>query len=149
MLKREIVYEDWDGNKAVEICYFNLTKPELIDMEVEHDDQRGFAAFLEKIVETKDQKELIRQFKKIVLMAYGVKSEDGKRFIKSDQLREEFSQTAAYPALFMELATNDMAAVDFFRAVMPKDMMEAFDQAQVELPKPDMTPPKPPTPPSV
>lgn len=136
MLKREIAYEDFNGNQTSDIIYFNISKPELIELESNYDG--GFSGLIEAIVESKDNKALIQKFKEIVLMAYGQKSEDGKRFIKSDQLREEFSQTAAYSALFMELATDDGAAALFVKGVLPKDMRGELDKAT--QPKPPSSP---------
>ncbi len=127
MLKREIAYEDFNGNQVTDIFYFNISKPELIELEVEH--EGGFSAIIQNIVDSKDHKALIQRFKEIVLMAYGQKSDDGKRFIKSEQLRNEFSQTAAYSALFMELAMDDNAAVIFLKNTLPKDMAGEFDKA--------------------
>lgn len=148
MLKREITYEDFNGDTVTDVFYFNISKPELIELEVEVD--QGFSSWIETIIEAKDHKTLLQQFKRIVLMAYGKKSEDGKRFVKNDQLREEFSQTAAYSALFMELATNDNAAADFLIAVLPKDMkgeLEKSVQGVTTVPTPP-TPPPPPVPPT-
>jgi len=140
MLKRTIKYEDFDDVEREDIFYFNISKSELIELEVEYD--AGFGEYLKRIIESKDNKELIKQFKAIVLMAYGQRSEDGKRFIKSDTLREEFQQTAAYNALFMELAMDDNAAVVFIEGVLPKDMVGEVTKALAP------TPPAPPTPPS-
>jgi len=131
MLKREIKFEDFNGNETSEVFYFNISKPELIELEVKY--EQGFAAMLERIVETKDNRELIKRFKEIILLAYGVKSEDGKRFIKSDQLREEFSQTAAYQELFMELASNDNDAITFLTGVLPRDMRGDIEKAAVTV----------------
>jgi len=145
MLKREIKYEDFDGNEVSEIFYFNLSKPELIELEVEH--KQGFGKLLQSIVETKDNKELVAKFKQIILMSYGVKSEDGRRFIKSDQLREEFAQTAAYSELFMELASDDNAAVIFLTGILPRDISAQLDKedAKVIPATSSATPPTPPT----
>lgn len=129
MLRLPIKYEDFNGEEAEDICYFNLSKPELIEMEVRY--KKGMATFLKQIVEAEDKQELIKQFKEIVLLAYGIKSDDGKRFMKSDQIREEFSQTAAYQALFMNLATNDGDAIKFFEGVIPKDLRGSFAKASV------------------
>ncbi len=129
MLKREIAYEDFNGNQVTDIFYFNISKPELIELEVEYD--QGFSAMIQGVIETKNHKSLIKRFKEIVLLAYGQKSEDGKRFIKSDQLREEFSQTAAYIKLFTELATDDNAAAIFIKNVLPKDMIGDLDKPTV------------------
>lgn len=120
MLKRPITYTDFDDNERTDIFYFNISKPELVELNVESDG--GFGSMIKHIEETKDNKTLIAMFKKIILLAYGQKSEDGKSFVKSDEMREAFSQTAAYSQLFMELATDDKAAVTFLQGVLPKDL---------------------------
>lgn len=126
MLKRSITYTNFNDEEITEEFYFNLSKAELIEMEV--DKKEGLGEYLQKIIKAEDRKELIQMFKEIVLKAYGEKSEDGKRFIKNDEMREAFSQTAAYQELFMELATNDKAATIFIKAIMPKDMTEAVEK---------------------
>lgn len=142
MLKRTVKYEDYNGETTSDVVYFNLTKSELVELELSYD--RGFGEALQAIIDAKDHKTLIFEFKKILLLSYGIKSEDGKRFIKSDELRLEFSQTAAYNALFMELAMDDNAAADFIKGIMPKDLVEnQFDQDKPQ------SPPKLPPPPSI
>lgn len=136
MLKRPITYEDFNGDTVTEEFYFNLTKSEIIELEV--DMEGGLSDWLAKIVKTENHKEIVGQFKRIVLLAYGEKSPDGRRFIKTDQMREEFAQTAAYNALFMELATNDNAAAEFITGIMPKDMqgeVEKSVQEEIEAAK--------------
>jgi hypothetical protein len=141
MLKHDITYENFDGEQVTETFYFNLTKTEIIELEVGYDG--GLEATIKRIIAANDNQQLIAQFKKIVLLAYGVKSEDGKRFIKSDQLREEFSQTAAYDELFIKLASDADYSADFIKGIVPKSMVaeiEKNEKAQVvELP------PMPPT----
>ena len=127
MLKRDISYEDFNGNQITEEFYFNLTKPELLELEVDYKD--GFSGFIEAIVAAKDAKELFALFKKIVLISYGVKSEDGKRFIKSEQLSEEFSQTNAFAELFTELASDDRAAAQFVIGILPSDLRGGVTEA--------------------
>lgn len=122
MLKRSIKYDDYNGEPSEDTYYFNISKPELIEMEVEA--EGGLSKMIEECIKAKDHKTLIKLFKEIVLKAYGIKSEDGKRFIKSSELCLEFSQTAAYNALFIELATNDEAAATFLKGVLPKDMVD-------------------------
>lgn len=135
MLKRDITYEDFDGQTLTETYYFNLTKSEIIDLELSVDG--GLEASLTAIVRSQDMKAIIREFKRIILTAYGVRSDDGKRFIKNDKVREEFSQTAAYDALFMDLATNEDAAANFIRGVLPAGMSQEISAVD--------TPPLPPT----
>lgn len=130
MLKRKIDYEDFEGEKQSEIFYFNLTKAELIELTFE--DNEDFGTMLKRIINTKNNAELIKRFKQIILMAYGVKSDDGKRFIKNDQLREEFSQTAAYDVLFMELATNDEVAYQFLTGLLPRDLADTINKEDLK-----------------
>jgi hypothetical protein len=125
MLKKEITYENFDGEETTETFYFNVSKPEIIELEV--DVQGGFGRMMERIVEANDTKLLIQEFKRIILLAYGVKSEDGKRFIKSDELREEFTQTAAYSELFMQLALDADAAAEFIKAILPRDLSDTIE----------------------
>lgn len=135
MLKRDVTYEDFDGEKATETFYFNLTKSEIVELEVAYDG--GLQAALLRIVKTNDRKNLVAEFKRIILLSYGQKSEDGKRFIKSDELREAFSQTAAFDALFIELATNDDAAATFLKGIVPKEFSQEMDkQTPVIMPVP-------------
>jgi len=129
MLKRDITYEDFDGESVTESFYFNLTKTELIELEVGYKD--GLQAAMQRIVKTSDRQALIAEFQKIILLSYGIKSEDGRRFVKSDQLREEFTQTPAYDSLFMELATDDGAAATFIQGILPKGLGENMETVNV------------------
>lgn len=132
MLKRNITYEDFDGNECTDVFYFNISKPELVDIEVGH--EGGFESMIRRIEESKDNQALVNEFKRLVLLSYGQKSEDGKRFIKNDQLREEFLQTAAYNSLFMELAINDGAAAEFIKGILPKDMVNEINTGVQDKP---------------
>ncbi len=120
MLKKSITYTDYNGTERTEDFYFNFNKAELIEMETSVNG--GLSQIIENVSKTSDVPELMKIFKKLVLDAYGEKSADGKRFIKSEQLRTEFEQTEAYSQLFVELATNSDAAVEFFNGIIPKSL---------------------------
>ena len=94
----------------------------IIVHEMELSVDGGLAQMLENIVNSKDNKEIVRMFKELVLKAYGEKSPDGRRFIKSKELSEAFSQTEAYSEIFMELALNEQAAADFVNGILPKSL---------------------------
>lgn len=138
MYAREITSEDLDGNKITQLYYFNLNKAELIDMEVSEDG--GLEKYMLKIVKEEDQKKLIELFKIVILKAYGRRSEDNIRFIKSDEIREEFQQTDAYSELFWELATDAEKGAQFFINIIPKNLAKALGEGQkvVNLPIPDV-----------
>ena len=130
MLKRTIKYTDFNDVEQTEVFYFNLTKTELL--ETDFGFQGGLEKTLEKIIETQDRGELIRIFKQLILSAYGERSVDGKHFRKSDELRLDFSQSAAFEALFTELATDDNAASIFIKGLLPKDMDEIIKAAEAQ-----------------
>lgn len=117
MLKKTIKYTNYFGEEVEEDFYFNLTKAELMEMELSERD--GFEAMVRKIIRERDNKKIIELFKEMILKSYGVRSEDGRRFIKNDQLREEFSQTEAYSNLFTELASDAEAAAAFVNGIVP------------------------------
>lgn len=117
MIKKTITYNDYNGVERTENFYFNLTKAELMEMEMSTNG--GFAEMVTRIVEAKDAPEIIKTFKKLILKAYGIKSDDGRRFIKSEEISTAFEQTEAYSILFMELATDADAAAKFVNGVGP------------------------------
>lgn len=117
MFKKTITYTDYNGTERTEDFYFNLTKAEL--MEAELSANGGLEAMLKKIVNSKDAPKIVEMFKKIILMSYGEKSDDGRRFIKNDEIREAFAQTEAYSELFMELSTDAEKAAAFVNGIVP------------------------------
>ena len=121
-------YEDYDGNERVEEFYFNLTKAEITDMELTT--EGGMSAMLNRIIAAKDTSKLIAVFKDLILRSYGQKSPDGRRFIKSDELTKEFTETPAYSQIYLRLATDDKAATEFVNNVIPKDLQKEVKAAQ-------------------
>lgn len=124
MLKKNIKYTDYNGVERSEDFFFNLSKAEIMEMELTT--EGGLAAMIQKIIDTQDTPQLIKIFKKLVLDAYGERSADGKQFIKiNDQgvrLANRFAQTEAYSTLFMELATDANAASEFVNEIVPSEM---------------------------
>ena len=124
MLKKNIKYVDYDGNDRAEDFYFNLNKAEVIELQL--GTVGGLTKTLEKIVQEKDTSRIVEYFKTIILKAYGEKSADGRRFIKSQELRDAFEQTEAYSELFMELASDAKMAAEFINGVLPKEAADAI-----------------------
>lgn len=125
MLKKTITYTDYNGVERTEDFYFNLTPPEVTEMEFGEDG--GLFSAVERISKSRDTAEIINIFKKLILKAYGEKSPDGKRFVKSDAISTAFSQTEAYTALFMEFATDAKAAADFINGIMPTKQLQEIE----------------------
>lgn len=119
MLKKTIKYTDYNGVERKEDFYFNLTEAEITEMELST--AGGLAEMVNKIVAAQDTTSIVKIFKDIILKAYGEKSPDGRRFMKSKELSDAFSQTEAYSKLFMELAVDDKAAADFVNGIIPNN----------------------------
>ena len=126
MFKKTITYLDYNGLEIKEDFYFNLTKAEIMEMQLQK--SGGFAEKIQKVVDAKDVPELVSIFKELILKSYGVKSDDGKRFIKTDKVREEFTQTEAYSDLYVELATNADSASAFVNGIIPADQLKALQE---------------------
>lgn len=122
MFKLTETYTDYNGVERTEEFHFNLNKAELMEMELST--SGGLAETINRIVAAQDGPAIIKIFKDLVLTAYGVKSEDGKRFKKSDELREAFVETEAYSQIFMRLATDADAAAKFVNGIMPADVQQ-------------------------
>lgn len=123
MLKKTIKYTDYNGVEREEDFYFNLSRAELTQMQMEV--EGGLEAKIQKIINSKDTQALMDMFKDLLLRSYGVKSEDGKLFRKSKELKADFECSAAFEELYMELATNDKAAADFVNGIIPASLQEA------------------------
>ena len=131
MLKKTITYTDYNGVERTEDFYFNLSKAEIAEMELST--EGGFAEMIQRIVNAKDAAAIVDIFKKMILKAYGIKSDDGKRFMKSKEISEAFSQTEAYSQLFIELSTNADAGAAFVKGIMPADMAAAAEPNRQNL----------------
>lgn len=132
MLKKTITYTDYNGVERKEDFYFNLSKAEIMEMELST--TGGLSEMIQRVVISKDTPSIMKIFKELILKAYGEKSADGKRFLKSPELSRSFEQTEAYSNLFMELATNAEAAAKFVNEIVPSDISSQVS-AKLEVPK--------------
>ena len=134
MLQKSIKYVDYNGVEREETFLFNLTKAELMEMEL--GTTGGLTEMIQKIIQTKDQPSIIKIFKELILKAYGEKSADGKRFIKTDEhgnpLSRAFSETEAYSNLFMELSTDDKAAAAFVNGIIPEGLSKELEGVDIQ-----------------
>lgn len=118
MIAKTMTYEDFDGNTITETFYFNLSQAEITEMEYEV--KGGFQSYIKTIVDGKDIPAIMRAYKQIICTAYGIKSPDGKRFVKSKEVLDDFLASQAYSDLYMELIADPDKAAAFVKGVMPK-----------------------------
>lgn len=120
MLKKTITYTDYNGTQRTENFYFNLTKAELLDMDL--GTVGGMQQLLQLMIDKQDIPQILKAFKKIIFDSYGEKSPDGRRFVKSKELSEAFFQTEAYSQLYMELISDANAAAYFINHIVPEEI---------------------------
>lgn len=123
MIKKSIKYTDYNGVERTEDAYFNLTKTELEEMNLSH--HGTYAEQLQAIVDAKDVPTVMALFKAIILKAYGIKSEDGRFFRKSEAISKDFEDSPMYDTLMMELLQSENAAAELFLGMIPSDMQDA------------------------
>jgi len=122
MIQKEIEFEDFNGEMQTETCYFHLSKSELIDMELET--TGGMEDQLKNLLKSENGAEMVKLFRKFILMSYGAKSPDGRRFDKTPELTEAFESSPAFDALFVEMMTDPGAAVNFINGMVPKSLSD-------------------------
>lgn len=123
MLKKTITYKDLNGVERTEDFYFNLSKPEIVKMQASV--KGGYDVQLRSIAANLNGGQIMEFFEELISKAYGEKSEDGRRFMKSEEISRSFMETPAYEKLFEELVTDDKAAADFVNAVMSVNSSQA------------------------
>ena len=133
MLKKTITYVDYDGRERTEDFWFNLSKTELTKLDAEL--PGGVLGVLRKIIDKQDRKALVDFIETLILRSYGEKTLDGKRFVKTPDMAEEFMQTPAYDELFMSILSDTDSQTSFINGVIPQSMVkeiEQTDKQQVE-----------------
>ena len=133
MLKKTITYTDYDGMERTEDFWFNLSKTELTKLDAEL--PGGVLGVLRKNIDKKDRKALVDFIETLILRSYGEKTLDGKRFVKTPEMAEEFMQTPAYDELFMSILSDTDSQTSFINGVIPQSMakeIEQTDKKQVE-----------------
>lgn len=128
MFKKEIKYTDYNGIERTEDFYFNLNKAEITEMQMSSNG--GLEAMLQRVVKERSGKEIMAIFKEIITRSYGIKTDDGKRFIKNQEVCDAFLQSEAYNELFMELVTDADAAAEFIRKIIPTDLAAEVEKAE-------------------
>lgn len=116
MHKEIITYNDLNDVQRTEEFYFDLSKPEIVKMQAST--KGGYDVQLRSIAASLDGAQIMEFFENFITKAYGVKSEDGRRFMKSEEISRSFMETPAYEVLFDKLVTDDKYAANFVNAVM-------------------------------
>lgn len=118
MIKWSISYEDYNGDSHTEDFYFNLNKAEVMEMDLEANG--AFSEYLKRIVAEQDGRQMAKVFKDLILKSYGRKSDDGRKFVKSQAYVDDFVSCGAYSEMFMELTMDPDKCQKFITGILPK-----------------------------
>lgn len=132
MFERKFKFEGFDGKMYEDTWEFYLSKADLLEIQL--GTFVGLDALMKRLIETKNGKEIMAIVKEIILKAVGHTSPDGRKFLRNDELREEFQQTDAYSQLFSELVTDPEKVLDFIFGAVPKEIGEKMrEEREKEL----------------
>ena len=129
MYNKTVTYKDYKGNTRTEDFYFNLNKAELVELELST--KGGLTVMMDRIIAAQDNATLFKIFKDLVSKSYGVLSDDGRKFVKNQEVLDDFMQTEAYSIIFSELATNAESAAEFFNNVIPQNLAKELAEEEV------------------
>lgn len=122
MLKKTIEFENLEGEKITEECYFHLNKSEIVELELSYPE--GYTGHLEKVIQENNRSEIVKVFKDLIKRSYGVRSDDGKSFIKDEEVTKRFMYSDAYSELFLEIISDPEKNDAFVTGIMPKSLVE-------------------------
>lgn len=130
MFKKTIEYTDYNGIKKTEDFWFNLNQAELTELALSP--VGGLDNMLKEVISSADTATIIEIFKKIILMAYGKRTPDGrftKRAEDGHKLAEDFAETAVFPQLFMEVSFDSDKAAEFINGCVPPELKDNVAKA--------------------
>lgn len=120
MFERKFTFEGFDGKTYEDVWGFYLSKADLLQIQL--GTFVGLDQLMKRLIETKNGKEIMAIVDEIIMKSVGHTSPDGRKFLRNDELRDEFRQTDAYSQLFSELVTDPEKVLDFIFGAVPKEI---------------------------
>lgn len=135
MIKKTITYTDYNDEYQTEEMYFHVSKSELLDnIDIKTDLEDVYASLNDaegdRQLTEEEVRAIIKIVKRIIRISYGVRSADGKRFSKNDDIWNDFKDSAAYDAVLFEMFEDPEEGFKFLQGVLPKDLLEKAEEAQ-------------------
>lgn len=121
MIKETLTYKDYNGEERTEDRYFHMTKIEWLRFDKKYG---GMKEYIAKAIRDNDEYGILNLLEDLVRTAYGEKSSDGVRFVKSQELLDRFMQTEAYSDMIIGFLTDTEKGIAFFNRLAPADLNE-------------------------
>lgn len=119
-----VKYEDLNGDPTSEDLYFHMSAKEWVKADGDKAEDGGYEKYINRMIDEQNAINVLRVLEDIVRRAYGVKSPDGKKFIKDVQTTEEFLESLAYDAFLDELLYTEGTSAAFIKSIIPKSMQK-------------------------
>jgi hypothetical protein len=134
MLKKEIHWKGFDGEDVSDVFYFNISMSEVLELEVEAEEP--LSDYLQRVVESDNRKDILTAVRRFIDKSYGVRSDDGRSFVKDPIHTAAFRKSLAYDKLIEELLTNEESAQIFMMGIFPTETLKKMGQTKTaELPE--------------
>lgn len=130
MIKQIVEYKDYNGEQRKEELYFDLSEAEVVEMQFS--EKGGIVSYLRKILIEKDDGNILKYFKDLILMAYGEKSPDGRYFIKDEETKKHLLYSPAYSQLFMKFARDPKAGFEFIKGIIPEQYSSQLNNDAID-----------------
>lgn len=125
MFSKLIEYEDFNGEKTSKVFYFHVSKAELLELAAGGNEM---LERIKRIIASNDGKAILKEFRELIWLSAGVRSEDGQRFIKDDAAKAQLFESPAYDQLLLELCTNAEASAAFVQQLIPEKMQKDMQE---------------------
>ena len=133
MFSRDFEYTGYDGKPKKDTFFFNLNEAELYEIDLSS--IHGFTGLMNKLLKEERTDKIVEYFKNIILNSVGVISPDGRKFIKNEEIKDDFYRSKAYSMLFVELVSSGEKLSEFLKAAIPEEIRKAMDEKEKENPE--------------
>lgn len=122
MITREVTYTDYNGDEQTEKYYFDLTVPEML--ELSFSSAGDIQSTLERLSNSRKVGEIFNIIQTLIFKSVGVKSDDGKRFVKNEEVLNDFKQSRGYESFLMKMMQDTDYASKFIEQLIPQDRIQ-------------------------
>lgn len=134
MIQREITWTNFADEEVSKTYYFHITKAEAVEEFLgfaKGSNVNDFETILKEIIASRDNKKIIGHFKTLLIASVGLRSADGRQFIKDEEITKEFKYSGAMDELLMWMFQNADGAAEFILGMFPKEFVQVGEEKGV------------------
>lgn len=127
MFSKSITYKDFNGDEQTEVFWFHLSNAKLAMLAADG----GLKSWVEEMSKQQDPVEILDKIRYLVKLACGVRSEDGKRFVQTEETQSFLLDSPAFDVLLFELFVADNTS-KFFNALVPEEQRKQIEELAIK-----------------